>query len=197
MEIQIRTWEMHRVAESGIAAHWSYKEGGSVRMRDQERFNWLKQLIEWAGELRNPSQFLETVQDSLFTDQIFAFTPKGDLRVLPKGGTALDFAYDVHTEVGHACVGARVNNRLVPLNTELRSGDLVEILTGKTARPKRDWLNFVTTTRAQHKIRQFFQAEERAHAVEIGRQLLDKEFKRHGRLGIHRSSPGELHLDFG
>lgn len=180
MEIQIRTWEMHRVAESGIAAHWTYKEGGGVQMRDQERFNWLKQLIEWAQEVRNPDQFMETVQSSLFVDQVFAFTPKGDLLVLPKGATSLDFAYEVHTEVGHACTGARVNNRLVPLSTPLRSGDLVEIVTSKGSRPKRDWLAFATTSRAQNKIRQWFQAEERAHAVDIGRQMLEKEFRRHG-----------------
>jgi len=179
MEIQIRTWEMHRVAESGIAAHWTYKEGGGVQMRDQERFNWLKQLIEWAQEVRNPDQFMETVQSSLFVDQVFAFTPKGDLLVLPKGATPLDFAYEVHTEVGHACTGARVNNRLVPLSTPLRSGDLVEILTSKVSRPKRDWLSFAATSRAQNKIRQWLQAEERTHAVEIGRQMLEKELRRH------------------
>ncbi len=180
MEIQIRTWEMHRVAESGIAAHWTYKEGGGVQARDQERFNWLKQLIEWAQEVRNPDQFMETVQSSLFVDQVFVFTPKGDLLVLPKGATSLDFAYEVHTEVGHSCTGARVNSRLVPLSTPLRSGDLVEILTSRGSRPKLDWLSFVTTSRAQNKIRQWLQAEERTHAVEIGRQLLEKEFRRHG-----------------
>lgn len=191
MEIQIRTWEMHRVAESGIAAHWTYKEGGGVQMRDQERFNWLKQLIEWAQEVRNPDQFMETVQSSLFVDQVFAFTPKGDLLVLPKGATPLDFAYEVHTEVGHACTGARVNNRLVPLSTPLRSGDLVEILTSKGSRPKRDWLAFAATSRAQNKIRQWLQAEERAHAVEIGRQMLEKEFRRHGLSARRVFSGGE------
>ncbi len=180
MEIQVRTWEMHRVAESGIAAHWTYKEGGGVQLRDQDRFNWLKQLIEWAQEVPNPHQFLETVQGSLFTDQIFAFTPAGDLKVMPKGATALDFAYEVHSEVGHRCSGARVNNRLVPLTTELRSGDLVEILTSKAGRPKRDWMSFVKTSRAQTKIRQFFQAEERAHAIEIGKQLVEKELRKRG-----------------
>lgn len=191
MEIQIRTWEMHRVAESGIAAHWTYKEGGGVQMRDQERFNWLKQLIEWAQEVRNPDQFMETVQSSLFVDQVFAFTPKGDLLVLPKGATPLDFAYEVHTEVGHACTGARVNNRLVPLSTPLRSGDLVEILTSKGSRPKRDWLSFAATSRAQNKIRQWLQAEERTHAVEIGRQMLEKELRRHGLSGKRVFSGGE------
>jgi len=180
MEIQIRTFEMHRVAESGIAAHWTYKEGGTVQMKDQERFNWLKQLIDWAQEVRNPTDFMESVQSTLFVDEIFAFTPKGDLRVLPDGATALDFAYDIHTEVGHTCVGARVNSRLVPLGTKLRSGDLVEIMTSKNGQPKRDWLAFLKTSKAQNKVRQFFQAEEKSHAMEIGRQVLDKELKRAG-----------------
>lgn len=180
MEIQIRTWEMHRVAESGIAAHWTYKEGGGVVLKDQERFNWLRQLIEWAQEVRNPRQFLETVQESLFTDQVFVFTPKGELRVLPRGATPVDFAYEIHTEVGHRCQGARVNHRLVPLNTHLRSGDMVEILTSKHGRPRRDWLAFVVTAKAQNKIRAFYQAEEKAHAIEVGRQVLDREFRRRG-----------------
>lgn len=180
MEIQIRTFEMHRVAESGVAAHWTYKEGGTVQMKDQERFNWLKQLIDWAQEVRNPSEFMESVQSTLFVDEIFAFTPKGDLRVLPDGATALDFAYDIHTEVGHTCVGARVNSRLVPLGTALRSGDLVEIMTSKNGQPKRDWLAFLKTSKAQNKVKQFFQAQEKVHALEIGRQILEKELKRAG-----------------
>lgn len=213
MEIQIRTWEMHRVAESGIAAHWKYKEGGGVLLKDQEKFNWLKQLIEWAQEVRNPHQFIETVHDSLFTDEIFVFTPRGELKVLPKGATPVDFAYEIHTEVGHACTGARVNQRLVPLSTHLRSGDMIEIVTSKHGRPKRDWLSFVVSARSQNKIRNFFQSEERAHAVDIGRQVLDKEFKRKG-LNLKKvfnggadqkrllekfrlSSPEELYRDVG
>lgn len=180
MEIQIRTWEMHRVAESGIAAHWSYKEGGKVVLRDQERFNWLRQLIEWAQEVRNPAQFWETVQESLFTEQVYVFTPKGDLVVLPRGATPVDFAYEIHTEVGHRCQGAKVNNRLVPLNTRLRSGDMVEIITSKHGTPKRDWLEFVVSAKAHNKIRAFFQAQERAHALELGRHLLEREFRRRG-----------------
>ena len=213
MEIQIRTWEMHRIAESGIAAHWKYKEGGGVLLKDQEKFNWLKQLIEWAQEVRNPHQFIETVHDSLFTDEIFVFTPKGELKVLPKGATPLDFAYEIHTEVGHTCTGARVNQRLVPLSTALRSGDMIEIITSKHGRPKRDWLSSVVTARAQNKIRNFFQSEERAHAMDIGRQVLDREFKRKG-LNLKKvfnggsdqkrlcekfrlSSPEELYRDVG
>lgn len=180
MEVQIRTWEMHRVAESGIAAHWTYKEGGRVVLKDRERFNWLRQLIEWAQEVRNPQQFLETVQESLFTEQVFVFTPKGELKVLPRGATPVDFAYEVHTEVGHLCQGARVNHRLVPLSTPLRSGDMVEVITAKHGRPKRDWLSFVVTAKAQNKIRAFFQAEERAHATDLGHQVLDREFRKRG-----------------
>jgi len=213
MEIQIRTWEMHRVAESGIAAHWKYKEGGGVLLKDQEKFNWLKQLIEWAQEVRNPHQFIETVHDSLFTDEIFVFTPKGELKVLPKGATPVDFAYEIHSEVGHACTGARVNQRLVPLTTHLRSGDMIEIVTSNHGRPRRDWLSFVVTARSQTRIRSFFQAEEKAHAMDIGRQVLDKEFKRKG-LNLKKifnggadqkrlldkfrlSSPEELYRDVG
>lgn len=188
MEVQIRTWEMHKVAESGIAAHWTYKEGGSVVMKDRERFNWLRQLVEFAQEVRNPHQFLETVQESLFTDEIFVFTPKGELKVLPRGATPVDFAYEIHTEVGHQCQGAKVNNRLVPLDTKLHSGDMVEIITSKGGRPKRDWLKFVVTAKAQNKIRAFFQAEERAHAVEIGRHLLEREFRRRG-LSLKKTLP--------
>ena len=173
MEIQIRTWQMHKVAESGIAAHWSYKEGGAAN-REQEHFNWLKQLIEWAQEVKSPDQFMEAVQTSLFVDEVFAFTPKGDLVVVPKGATTLDFAYGIHTEVGNSCTGAKVNNRLVPLSTKLRSGDLVEIMTSKNSRPKRDWLGFATTTRAQSKIRQYLQNEERKLALDRGRQILEK-----------------------
>jgi len=178
MEVQIRTWEMHKVAESGIAAHWTYKEGGSVAQKIQEKFNWLRQLIDFAHEVQNPNQFLSTIKVALFVDEIFVFTPKGELRVLPKGATPVDFAYEIHTEVGHRCVGAKVNGRLVPLSTKLHSGDRVEIITSKQGRPKRDWLSFVATARAQNKIRAFFLAEERAHATEIGKELLEKEFKR-------------------
>jgi len=179
MEVQIRTWEMHKVAESGIAAHWTYKEGGSVTQKIQQKFNWLRQLVDFAREVQNPNLFISTVKIALFVDEIFVFTPKGELRVLPKGATPVDLAYEIHTEVGHRCVGAKVNGRLVPLSTKLRSGDRVEIITSKQGRPKRDWLGFVATARAQNKIRAFFLAEERAHAIEIGKELLEKEFRRY------------------
>lgn len=201
MEIQIRTWQMHHDAESGIAAHWSYKESGRLEVRDQERFNWLKQLVQWAGEIqgrepgdevngvtaeggvREPGDggvSVDEMRDHLFEDQVFVFTPQGDLRVLRQGATALDFAYDVHTQVGHSCSGARINGRLVPLSTELSSGDMVEVLTSRTARPRRDWLNIVVTSRARTKIRSWMLEEERREALEIGRQLLEKEFRKAG-----------------
>lgn len=186
MEIQIRTWQMHRDAESGIAAHWSYKESGRVEVRDQERFNWLKQLVEWAGEFQNrdsaegSANLVDEIRDNLFEDQVFIFTPQGDLRVLRLGATGLDFAYDVHTEVGNTCTGVRVNGRLVPLSTALVTGDVVEVMTSRQSRPKRDWLSFVVTSKARSKIRSFMLDEERREALEIGRQLLEKEFRKAG-----------------
>jgi len=182
MEIQIRTWQMHHDAESGIAAHWTYKESGRLEVRDQERFNWLKQIVAWAGELQGggAGASVDELRDNLFEDQVFVFTPQGDLRVLRQGATALDFAYDVHTQVGHSCTGARVNGRLVPLSTVLSSGDMVEVLTSRTARPRRDWLNFVVTSRARSKIRSWMLEEERREALEIGRQILEKEFRKTG-----------------
>lgn len=186
MEIQIRTRQMHHDAESGIAAHWSYKESGRLEVRDQERFNWLKQLVQWAGEIQSgesgdaAGSAVDEMRDNLFEDQVFVFTPQGDLRVLRQGATALDFAYDVHTHIGHSCTGARVNGRLVPLSTELASGDMVEVLTSRTAKPRRDWLNFVVTSRARTKIKSWMLEEERREALEIGRQLLEKEFRKAG-----------------
>lgn len=186
MEIQIRTREMHRVAEAGIAAHWTYKEG---KVPDQERFAYLRQLIEWAKEVRKPQQLFEGAREGMFADRVFVFTPTGELRVLPMGATALDFAYEIHTEVGHRCNGARINGRLVPLSTQLRSGDMVEITTSKSGRPKRDWLTFVVTSRAKSKIRQYFQQQARAEEVEAGKQALEKELRRRG-LSLRRVFDG-------
>jgi len=190
MEVQIRTWQMHHDAESGIAAHWSYKESGRAEVREQERVNWLKQLVEWASEIQSREAgeavgaTVDEIRESLFEEQVFVFTPQGDLRVLRQGATALDFAYDVHTQVGHSCTGARVNGRLVPLSTELVSGDMVEVLTSRTARPRRDWLNFVVTSRARSKIKSWMLEEERREALEIGRQMLEKEYRKAGPAAI-------------
>ncbi len=180
MEIQIRTWEMHHIAESGVAAHWKYKEGGKVDMDVEKRFNWLKQLIEWASELKNPSQFMESVENTLDLDEVYVFTPKGDLMILPKGATPVDFAYSIHTEVGHRCRGAKVNGRLVPLDTRLQTEDVVSILTAPNGKPSRDWLKFVVTSRAKNKIRSYFQMRERQEAEDLGRQLVERYFRRQG-----------------
>ncbi|MBM4388307.1 MAG: bifunctional (p)ppGpp synthetase/guanosine-3',5'-bis(diphosphate) 3'-pyrophosphohydrolase, partial [Deltaproteobacteria bacterium] len=150
MEIQIRTWDMHKVAESGIAAHWRYKEGNIVDIKDEQKFNWLKQLVDWVRELQNPSDFLDTLKSDLFTDEIYLFTPIGDLRILQKGSTPVDFAYDIHTEIGNHCCGAKVNSHIASLNQPLKSGDIVEILTSKNQRPNRDWLAFVRTSKARN-----------------------------------------------
>lgn len=180
MEIQIRTWEMHHIAESGVAAHWKYKEGGKVDIDVEKRFNWLKQLIEWASELKNPSQFMESVEDTLASEEIYVFTPKGDLVILPRNSTPVDFAYSIHTEVGHHCKGAKVNDRLVPLDTKLKTEDVVAVLTAPNGRPSRDWINFVVTSRAKNKIRSYFQAQEKQEAESLGIQLLERYFRRHG-----------------
>lgn len=180
MEVQIRTWKMHHIAESGVAAHWKYKEGGKVDMGVEKRFNWLKQLIEWASELKNPSQFMESVEDTLSLEEVYVFTPKGDLMILPKGATPVDFAYTIHTEVGHRCKGAKVNDRLVPLDTQLATEDVVSVLTAPNGKPSRDWLKFVVTSRAKNKIRNYFQARERQEAEALGRQLVERYFRRNG-----------------
>jgi guanosine-3',5'-bis(diphosphate) 3'-pyrophosphohydrolase len=185
LEIQIRTREMHHIAEYGVAAHWRYKEGDKKDMRFEERVAWLRQLIEWHRELSGAEEFLESVKTDIFIDQVFVYTPKGEIKDLPKGSTPLDFAYRVHTELGHRCVGAKVNGKLVPFSYELRNGDIVEIIPGKGSRgPSLDWLNpqlgYVRTSHAREKIRQWFKKQERAENIERGRQTLEKELKRLG-----------------
>ncbi|RMG15796.1 MAG: bifunctional (p)ppGpp synthetase/guanosine-3',5'-bis(diphosphate) 3'-pyrophosphohydrolase [Deltaproteobacteria bacterium] len=183
VEIQIRTHEMHRVAEEGIAAHWNYKEKGSTpaALKDAEGFAWLRQLLEWQQDLQDPKEFLETVKVDLFTDEVFVFTPKGEVRSFPRGATPVDFAYAVHTEVGHHCVGAKVNGRIVPLRYKLKNGDTVEILTSNHANPSKDWLTFVKTSRAQARIRSFIRKQQRDRSIAIGREILDKEVRKFGR----------------
>src|SRR5712671_4860522 len=177
IEIQMRTEEMHRIAEEGIAAHWVYKEGKSSG-RDEQKFAWLRQLMEWQQDLKDPREFLETVKVDLFTDEVFVFTPKGDVRSLPQGSCPIDFAYAIHSEVGAHCAGAKVNGKMVPLRSKLKNGDSVEILTNANVRPNKDWLAFVKTSRAQAKIRQFIKLQQRERSLEIGRDLLDREFRR-------------------
>jgi len=178
-EVQIRTEEMHRIAEEGIAAHWKYKAGdGSVTARDEERLNWIRQLVEWQKEMTDPNEFLSSLKMDLYPDEVYTFTPKGKVVVVPADGTPVDFAYTIHTEVGHTCVGAKVNGRMVPLRTKLRTGDIVEIVTQKDHKPSRDWLTFVKSPRARNKIKHWLNEDQRLRAVEIGRKLLEKEARR-------------------
>ncbi len=180
IEIQIRTEEMHRVAESGIAAHWHYKEG-KLDQKDAERFHWLRSIIEAQENLDSSTEFLESVKLDLFAGEIYIFTPKGELKEFPVGATPLDFAYSIHTDVGNKCVGAKVNGRMVPLKHKLRSGDTVEIVTSATQKPSKDWLKIVKTGRAKSKIRAFIKSEERNRALTFGRDLLEKEFRKFGK----------------
>ena len=182
LEIQIRTREMHDTAEFGVAAHWLYKEdGGSQRPGVEDKVEWLKHLLDWQQELENPQEFAETLKADLFEDEVFVFTPKGEVRSLPAGATPLDFAYEVHTDVGHRCVGAKVNGKIVPLHYQLQQGDIVEVLTSKQERgPSRDWLSLVKTTRAQSKIRAWFKREKREDSERTGRELLQENLRRAG-----------------
>lgn len=180
-EFQIRTREMHDIAERGVAAHWRYKEHGrTIEQKDELKFKWIRQLLQWQKELDEPAEFLDTIKLDLFADDIYVFTPAGEVFELPRGSTPIDFAYEVHTDVGHACVGARVNGRIVPLRYHLRSGDTVEILTGKQKQPNKDWLQFVGSSRAKAKIRLFLRQEEHVQARAIGRELLEKTADHHG-----------------
>jgi GTP pyrophosphokinase len=179
-EVQIRTEEMHRQAEEGIAAHWKYKEGRVGAGRDEQYFLWLRQLLEWQQEVRDPQEFLQNLKIQLYPEEVYIFTPKGEVKSLPRDATPVDFAYAIHTDVGHQCVGARVNGKMVPLRTKLRNGDIVEIVTAAGHKPSRDWLNFVATSRARGKIRHFIQAEEKVRSIELGRKLFDKEARRFG-----------------
>jgi guanosine-3',5'-bis(diphosphate) 3'-pyrophosphohydrolase len=178
-EVQIRTEEMHRIAEEGIAAHWKYKAGdGAVTSRDEERLNWIRQLVEWQKEMTDPNEFLSSLKMDLYPDEVYTFTPKGKVVVVPADATPVDFAYTIHTEVGHTCVGAKVNGRMVPLRTKLRTGDIVEVVTQKDHKPSRDWLTFVKSPRARNKIKHWLNEDQRIRAVEIGRKLLEREARK-------------------
>ncbi len=179
-EVQIRTADMHRTAEEGIAAHWKYKEGRVGAGRDEQYFVWLRQLLEWQQEVRDPQEFLQNLKIELYPEEVYIFTPKGEVKSLPRDATPVDFAYAIHTDVGHQCVGARVNGKMVPLRARLRNGDIVEIVTTPGHKPSRDWLNFVVTSRARNKIKHFIHAEEKERSLELGRKLFDKEAKRFG-----------------
>lgn len=180
LEVQIRTKEMHRVSEEGIAAHWSYKERRAYHEQDAQRFNWLKQMVDLQKELKSPQELLEGVRLELYPEEVYVFTPGGDVKELPRGATLVDFAYVVHTEVGNRCTGAKVNGRMVPLRTELQNGDTVEIITSPHHHPSRDWLQFVKTTKARHKIRQWLKAAEREQSIALGKELLERELRKTG-----------------
>ena len=179
-EVQIRTEEMHRVAEEGIAAHWKYKDGHGTTVQDAERFAWLRHLVEWQKEMRDSNDFLSTLKIDLYPQEVYTFTPKGKVIVLPRDATPIDFAYAIHTEIGNRCVGAKVNGRIVPLKAKLLNGDIVEITTQTTQTPSRDWLAHVKTSRARNKIKHWINIEQRKQALEIGRKLLEKEARKYG-----------------
>jgi guanosine-3',5'-bis(diphosphate) 3'-pyrophosphohydrolase len=187
-EVQIRTMEMHRTAEYGIAAHWLYKEGGKAGT-DQQQFAWLRQMLEWQTETEDPREFMESLKVDLFEDEVFVFTPKGDVVTLRAHSTPLDFAYSIHTEVGHHCVGAKVNNQIVPLGYQLQIGDIVDIMTSKSSTgPSRDWLSIAKSSRARSKIRQWFSKERREDSEEQGRELLQKSLRKQGAKLTHLDS---------
>jgi GTP diphosphokinase / guanosine-3',5'-bis(diphosphate) 3'-diphosphatase len=176
IELQIRTHDMQRVAEHGIAAHWKYKEriSGGVDPKDAERFGWLRQLLEFQKEMKDPAEFLESVKVDLFADEVYVFTPKGDVRVFPRGATPIDFAYTIHSEVGNHCSGARVNGAIVPLKYKLRNGDVVEVMTSNAQHPSKDWMDNVVTGRAKSKVRAHLRADQRDKSLKLGRELLEK-----------------------
>jgi GTP diphosphokinase / guanosine-3',5'-bis(diphosphate) 3'-diphosphatase len=180
IEIQIRTQEMHRLAEYGVAAHWSYKEGSKVSAKDVGRFSWLRQILDWQRELKDPREFMTSLRFDLFQDEVYVFTPRGEVKELPEGATPVDFAYLIHTEVGDRCAGAKVNGRLVPLQTQLKNGDSVEIITEQGKNPSRDWLKFVKTAKARTRIKHWIRTEERARSIGLAREMLEKEGRKAG-----------------
>jgi GTP pyrophosphokinase len=183
IEIQIRTHEMHRVAERGIAAHWKYKErggGGGIADQDAHRFTWLRQLLEWQKEIKDPAEFLEGVKIDLFQDEVYVFTPKGDVRVFPRGATPIDFAYQIHTQLGDHVTGARINGKIEPLRYKLRNGDVVEVLTKPDQHPNKDWLDFAGTTRARSKIRNYLRQDQRDKSRRLGEELFERELHKGG-----------------
>ena len=180
IEIQIRTEEMHRLAEEGIAAHWRYKEGKEGDEEEIRRFAWLRQILEWQRELKEPREFLEAVKTDLFPEEVYVFTPKGDVKALPAGSTAIDFAYSIHSEVGHHCIGAKINGRLVPLRYKLNTGDVVEVITSPKQHPSKDWLKFVKTPRARTRIKHYLRTLEREQGFSLGKELCEREFRKYG-----------------
>jgi GTP pyrophosphokinase len=180
IEVQIRTLEMHRTAEEGIAAHWHYKAGGGSTLdpKDAARFAWIRQLMEFQKDLTDPEEFYESVKGDLFQEEVYVFTPAGDVKTFPRDATPLDFAFSVHSELGEHCSGARVNGALVPLRHKLRNGDVVEIITSPTQHPSKDWLDFVVSSRAKSKIRGYLRTKERVRSIKLGREILEKDMRK-------------------
>jgi RelA/SpoT family (p)ppGpp synthetase len=197
LEIQIRTRRMHHIAEYGIAAHWRYKESGaSVKANtdSDKKITWLRQLVDWRQDLADAQEYMDEVKIDLFSDEVFVFSPRGDVIDLPTGSTPIDFAYRIHTDVGHKCVGAKVNDRIVPLNTVLKNGDILEIITSKVTQPKMDWLNFARTHGAKSKIRNWFKKHHREEHIQQGRQMLEAEL---GRKGLEELLESERIMEMG
>ena len=192
IEIQIRTHEMHKIAEEGIAAHWKYKEGRLVEEAEDKRFTWLRQLLEWQRDLKDNQEFIESLKVDLFPNEVYIFTPKGEVRQFPIGSTPVDFAYSIHSDIGNHCVGAKVNGKIVPLRYELRSGDTIEILTSPNQKPSKDWLKLVKTSRAKTKIRQWFTVEEREKSINLGKDILEKELRKYDLQQTKLIKSGEL-----
>jgi GTP pyrophosphokinase len=192
IEIQIRTHEMHKIAEEGIAAHWKYKEGRAFDPKEDKIFGWLRRVIESQQELKDNKEFMEVFKIDLFPDEIYVFTPRGDVKELPKGATPVDFAYAIHSQLGHKCIGAKVNGKLVPLRHELKNGDIIDIQTNPSHKPSKDWLGFVKTSRAKTRIRQWIKAEQRERSIELGKTLIEKELSRHDMSFSKMLKSGEL-----
>ncbi|MDB5098854.1 MAG: SpoT [Cyanobacteria bacterium RYN_339] len=192
VEIQIRTHEMHRVAEYGIAAHWRYKEGGKALSQADRKLTWLRQLLDWQNDLKDAQEYLTTVKEDLFADEVFVFSPRGDVIDLPRGATPVDFAYRIHTDIGHRCVGGKINGRIVPIETHLQNGDIVEIITSKNAHPSLDWIKFVATTSAKNRIRQWYKKERREENIIRGRESLEREM---GRTGLEQMLKSDKALE--
>ena len=178
-EVQIRTIEMHRMAEEGVAAHWKYKEGRAGTQRDERYFQWMRQLLDIQKEVRDPQEFIQNLKVELYPEEVYTFTPKGMVKAFPRGATPIDFAYSIHTDVGHQTVGARVNGKMVPLRARLKNGDIIEIITQAGHKPSRDWLNFVVTSHARYEIKHLIRLEEKSHARDLGRKVFDKEARRY------------------
>ena len=191
IEIQIRTQEMHLIAERGIAAHWRYKERGEIGDETAQQARWLSELVQWHQTVRNPEEFLETIRTDLFEAEIYVFTPNGDVKEFPDGATPVDFAYSVHTDLGNKCMGARINGKMVPLKYKLQNGDTVEIVTSKTQQPSKDWLKFAITNKAKSRIRQFVKEEQRRRSQIMGKDIVEKEFRKFG-LNSTKQLKGEL-----